>query len=508
MLKFLNENKIAILVGVLVIAVISVIFVVSLNKPSRDEGVVLQDVKRVTGEIDIRNAFIKVAKTVGPAVVSISTERTQKLKASPFPFRNERSPFQDEFFQRFFKDFFKNAPEEYERKQAGLGSGVIIDKEGHILTNEHVVSGADKITVTLPDGRKSEGKVKGSDIKSDLAIIKIDADNLPVAVLGNSDLVQTGEWIVAIGNPFGYIVDSPKPTVTVGVVSALHRSLPSRKSGYLDLIQTDAAINPGNSGGPLCNLEGEVVGINVAIFSTTGGHQGIGFAIPANSAKAVIGDLKEGKKISYGWIGVIIQDVTEDIAKYFGLPDQKGVLIAQVVKGGPAYKAGLKEGDIIVEFDGERVSNTKDLVVHIARLTVGKKAKITVARNKVEIPVFVEIGQMPSEEELALMQGREIEPKEEVVVAKWRGLEASPITRDIAARLNIKDREGVIVIDVTQGSPAYHANLRRGDVIRRINTKKIGAIEDYKEAVKDLKGDALLYTDRGVTVVKEQRNDE
>ncbi len=505
MLNFLRERKV-ILILALIVALVAIFFIVSKVGRTPEEPVkriLKTERKSVIGELDIHNAFIEVAETVGPTVVSISTQRTQKFKMSPFPFERGRSPFRDEFFDDFFKDFFRGLPEEYERRQMGLGSGVIIDEEGYILTNDHVVSGAEKITVALADGRKFEGKVKGSDPKSDLAIIQIDAKDLPVAVLGNSDFVQTGEWVVAIGNPFGYLVDSPEPTVTAGVVSALHRSLPSRKSGYLDLIQTDAAINPGNSGGPLCDLEGNVIGINVAIFSTTGGYQGVGFAIPINLAKSILGDLIKGKKVAYGWMGVMVQEITEDLARYFNLTDKKGVLVARVIKESPAYKAGLKEGDIIKEFDSRKINTVKDILVNVSRIPIGKKVKVMVLRDGKKISFVVEVGRMPSDEELARLAGRSVGKVEKIETEKWRGLIVSAITTDLAERFNISDREGMVILDVEQGSPASYSNLRQGDVIRRINTKHTKTIEDYREAVKDLKGDVLVYTDKGFTIVKD-----
>ncbi len=493
----------------IIVIIIIISALVILLRPGRPlvvpDRVKREALKEVSGEVGLRNAFVEVAKIAGPSVASISTERTRKFRVSRFSFGRDRMfPFSNDPFDEFFRDFYRGAPEEYERKQAGLGSGCIIDKRGYILTNEHVVSGADKITVTLSDGRKFDGKVMGSDKKSDLAVINIDASGLPVMPLGNSDLVQTGEWVAAIGNPFGYIVDSPKPTVTIGVVSALHRSLPSSKSGYLDLIQTDAAINPGNSGGPLCDLKGNVIGINVAIFSTSGGHQGIGFAIPINLAKKIMDDLIKGKKITYPWLGIVGQGITEDLSSYFGLKDQKGILVAQIVKESPAFKAGLKEGDIIVKFDGVDVDSMKDLLVKINNTPVGKRVNILMIRDKTKIPLMIDIGEMPSEEEMARMEGKALEEEHEVV-AEWRGMQTFPITQDLAARLDIRDREGVIVVNVIPRSPAYFAGLRPGDIIMRINNKEIGTIEDYKEAVKALKGNALIYTDRGFTIVKEDR---
>lgn len=332
---------------------------------------------------DMEDAVIKVAALTGKAVVSISTERTSRVQGMRTPFGE--SPFdQNDPLRKFFEDFFGQVPER-EYKQVGLGSGVIIDREGYILTNQHVVSEAEKITVTLPDGREFKGELKGQDVRADLAVIKINARNLPAAFLGDSNKLRIGEWVVAIGNPFGFALQSTEPTVTVGVVSALHRSLGRAVSidkDYGDLIQTDAAINPGNSGGPLVNLKGEIVGINVAIFSTSGGYQGVGFAIPINNAKRIIERLIEGKKILYGWLGVTVQDLTEDLAEYFGLADKNGALAVGVMESSPAQKAGLKEGDVIRKFDDKPVNNVRELLNLVNMTEVGRKIKIDLIREK------------------------------------------------------------------------------------------------------------------------------
>ena len=266
---------------------------------------------------EMQQHFVDVAKRIGPAVVSISTEVTEKVQMQS----------RDEMFNQFFEDFFGQMPQR-EFKQRGLGTGVIINADGYILTNEHVVHGADKVTVTLPDGREFKGETKGADIRSDLAIVKIAAKNLPFAELGNSDAVKIGHWAIAIGNPFGFAVGGNEPTVTVGVISAIHRSIRGPMDrDYSDLIQTDAAINPGNSGGPLVNLDGKVIGINAAIFSTTGGYQGLGFAVTSNKAKAILDQLIQGKKIRYGWLGVNVQPVTQELADYFKLDSKEGDLI-------------------------------------------------------------------------------------------------------------------------------------------------------------------------------------
>lgn len=505
MAKIARRSRLVPFIVVLILGILFGFIISSTNKGPKEDKSAAKKIftERPGNGANFFDAVSAVAASVGPAVVSISTERTLKVRMSPFPYRREGVPFHDEFFERFFRKFFGVAPEGQERKQTGLGSGVVIDKSGYILTNEHVVGGADKIMVTLSNGRSFEAKIKGSDFRSDLAILKIDADDLTFAVLGDSDLVRTGEWVVAIGNPFGYVVDSPEPTVTAGVVSALHRSLPSKKSGYLDLIQTDAAINPGNSGGPLCDLEGNIIGINVAIFSTSGGYQGVGFAIPSNLIKNIIEDLKMGKKITYGWMGIVIQDVSVDLAKYFGMPDTEGVLISEIVKGSPAEIAGLKAGDVIVELEGNKIKNTKGLIMNISRIPVGKTINVKIVRDKKIRSITVDIGQMPSEEELARIHGNDVEPKEAIEVKKWRGIEVFPITKEVIRRFNIRDKEGVFIVNVDRGSQAYYASLRQGDIIKRIDTNIIRTIDDYKKAIYRLKGDVLVYTNRGFTIVKE-----
>ncbi|MEK6728268.1 MAG: Do family serine endopeptidase, partial [Candidatus Omnitrophota bacterium] len=448
----------------------------------------------------IEGAVVNVANTTGKAVVSISTEHIEKVKGgrrhyfgNPFG----ESPFAgDESLRRFFDDFFGEIPDR-EYKQAGLGSGVIIDPQGYILTNEHVISDADKINVTLSDGRDFKGEVKGRDQRSDLAIIKINAQNLPSATFGDSDSLRIGQWVVAIGNPFGFAMHSPEPTVTVGVISALHRSLGSmlsREKDYNDLIQTDAAINPGNSGGPLVNLNGEVVGINVAIFSTSGGYQGVGFAIPVNSAKRIISRLIEGKKISYGWIGVTVQNLTEDLVKYLGLHDKNGVLVSKVIEGGPAQKGGFKESDVIRQFDNKAVNNVRELLNVVAKTEIGKKAKVALVREKKELTLEVQIGERPQNPE-----GEEGIP---TVSGNWRGIEVEDITAENSRGFRVEEKKGVIVTNLDQGSAADDANLNPGDVILEINKQPIKNTTDYEKMTRGLKGDALVKTSRGYFVIK------
>lgn len=441
----------------------------------------------------LESAFEKVASEVGPAVVSISIEHVEK-----YPFRQyyrfgqrENAPFdEDEFFDQFFKEFFGEIPQ-LEQRQMGLGSGVIIDPNGYVLTNEHVVEGADKITVTLPDGRSFKGEVKGIDPRSDLAIVRIKAKDLPYAKLGDSDKVRIGQWSIAIGNPFGYAVRSPKPTVTVGVISALNRALPrtsARDRDYTDLMQTDAAINPGNSGGPLVNIDGEVIGINVAIFSTTGGYQGIGFAIPINNAKRIVQSLIQGKKIVYGWLGINIQDIDEDLARFFGLPDKEGVLVMEIVKGSPADKAGLQNGDIVRTFDGNKVSDARGLLKHVGESQVGKRITLGILRDKKELNMVVEVGQRP--EDVSPLAKKE----EEAVggTATWRGM-------------SVQDAESAVVVSgVEANSPAFESGIRSGDLINELNRTPVTSVSEFSNATKNVSGDCLIRTNRGYAVVKEK----
>ena len=447
-----------------------------------------------TDEQALENSFVRVAREVGPAVVSISTERTQKVGGPRTYFRFFGDDSFDQYFDDFFRDFFGEIPQR-EYKQRGLGSGFIIDEEGYILTNQHVVQNADKITVTLPDGRRFTAELKGSDPRSDLAVIKIEARDLPVVELGDSDQVQIGQWAIAVGNPFGFAVGSAEPTITVGIVSALNRSLPQQayqQRSYNDLIQTDAAINPGNSGGPLVNLRGEVIGINVAIFSPSGGNVGIGFAIPANNAKAILSRLIAGKKVLYGWLGISIQDLNEELTEYFGLSDTQGAVVIKVLKDSPAEDAGFKEGDVIKKFAAKPIKDVRALLREVGKAEVGRMVTVEVVRDKRPLILKVKIGERPDD----------FEQLTEAPEEAWRGMEVSEITADYARRYNIKEQQAVVVTHVEPDSPADEAGLVPGDVILAINRKRIRNLEDYKSAIKKVKGDALIRTERGFVILK------
>lgn len=453
------------------------------------------------------DAVINVAKTAGKAVVSISSEFASKpwgqhryFFDSPYGGGNKNED--SEFFRRFFEDFFGQMPDR-EYKQMGLGSGVIINSDGYILTNEHVVSGADKLTVTLSDGREFGGVIKGVDTRSDLAVIKINSSNLPVAALGNSDEIKIGQWVVAIGNPFGFAMQNPEPTVTVGVISALHRSLKglmTRDKDYSDLIQTDAAINPGNSGGPLVNLNGEIIGVNVAIFSTSGGYQGLGFSIPINNAKRIISRLIEGKKIVYGWLGVNVQDLNDELAKYLGVPDKKGALVGKIMENSPAQKAGIKQMDVIRQLDGKIINNVRELLNFIGKVESGTKIKVDLIRDKNKASVDLIVGERPPEapEEIVEPADKPSEKQE-----KWRGLIVTGITSKLASRFGIEDKQGVLVIEVEPNSPADNAGLVPGDVILEINKIEIKDVPGYLSVIKNVKGDCLIRGLRGYFLVKD-----
>jgi len=469
-------------------------------KPAGQPGVGLSSAQAAQGGSvaeSLEQAFVRVGQEVGPTVVSISTEQIEQVqryfRVHPF--------FGQEPFEEFFREFFGDVPQR-EFKRFGLGSGVIIDGRGFILTNEHVVADADKITVTLADGREFSGEVKGKDVRADLAVIKIDAKNLLVAKLGNSEVLKTGQWAIALGNPFGLVnvgypqqALGPEPTLTVGVISALHRRLPrSTRSDrdYSDLVQTDAAINPGNSGGPLVNLQGEVIGVNVAILTSSRGFEGVGFAIPINKAKAVLDALIEGRKVLYGWLGVQIQDITQDVAEYYGLSDRDGVLIYQVLPESPAATAGMKDGDIVKMFDGTPMKNARELVDAVGRTKVGRQVPIEILREKKRLTLTVEVGERPSEVELA-----------EGTTESWRGLRVAPLIPQLAERFGLSEETtGVIVTQVEPDSPASEARVQPGDVINEINRMRIESLSDYRDAIAKVQGNALVRTNRGYVVIK------
>lgn len=429
------------------------------------------DSRLVTGLPD----FVILAKKIRPSVVNISTTQVSEGRGgaqefgSPF---GEEDPFND-FWRRFFGGPMPRGPQ----RQRSLGSGFIIDSDGSILTNNHVVENASKIVVKLSDNAEYEAKVVGRDPKTDIAVIKIDAkSSLTAAQFGDSDTLEVGEWVVAIGNPFG--LDS---TVTSGIVSAKGRHI--GQGPYDNFIQTDASINPGNSGGPLLNLRGEVVGINTAIFSRTGGNIGIGFAIPINLVKELLPQLRGKGKVVRGYLGVLIQKVTPEIAESLGMDKSYGALVANVSKDGPAEKAGVKVGDVIVEFDGKEVKDSAELPIIVARTPVDKKVRMKVLRDKKEMVLNVAVGELKDEEVVASAP-----EKGEL------GLTVQRLTPQMAESLGVEKTEGVVVTAVEPGSAADDAGIRRGDIIVEVDRKQVRSVDDYKKAIAGTrKGRGVLF---------------
>jgi serine protease Do len=411
-------------------------------------------------------SFSQLVNHVKPTIVNISTTTVITGPDTQDRFMGPVNPFKDFFGEDFFDKFFGNSPRK-ERKQKSLGSGFVIDREGYILTNNHVVEKASSIKVKLSDEKEYDAKIVGRDPKTDIALIKIDVNHeLPSAIFGDSDKLEVGDWVVAIGNPFGL-----EHTVTAGIVSAKGRVIGA--GPYDDFIQTDASINPGNSGGPLLNLKGEVVGINTAIVS---GGQGIGFAIPINVVQDLLPQLKSRGKIARGWLGVVIQKITPEIAKSFKLKETEGALVSDVMEDGPAEKAGIKRGDVITSYNGKNIKDNEMLPRLVAATEIGKKIKLGIIRDGKPMGIEIVIGELPEE-------GLKASKKPEV--EKDFGLVVQDITPEIAKHLNLKDRRGVIATDVTPGSPAGDADIRSGDIIKEISRKPIQNVADFKAAMKN-----------------------
>ena len=402
--------------------------------------------------------WIALAHDLKPAVVNISTKRTGAGVRLESPLGN------DDPFNEFFKQFFGNQPRQMLRS---LGSGFIVNPDGYIVTNNHVIDGATEIKVTLSDGRELAAKVLGRDPKTDLALLKVEAHGLPVIPLGDSTALQIGEPVMAIGNPFGL-----SETVTTGIVSATGRVI--GEGPYDDFIQTDASINPGNSGGPLINTRGQAVGINTAIFTRSGGSVGIGFAIPINLAKPVVTQLAASGHVTRGWLGVTIQRVTPELAKSFRLPETRGALVSAVVEGSPAQTAGLKPGDVIVAYNGRTVARSDELPRAVAATPVGREVPLSVLRDGKTVALTAKIARLAEADEAASPASGE-KPR--------LGLQLQTLTPKLAAELGLRDRSGVLVRGVEDGSPAAGAGLRPGDVIAEIDHRPVKNVEDLKETM-------------------------
>jgi serine protease Do len=423
--------------------------------------------------------FTDLAEKSSPAVVNISTSTKGNHGMHQAPNEEEQgapepgTPF-DDFLRRFFGDEYGNppggggpgGPEDFEEKS--LGSGFVISDDGYILTNNHVVSGADEIVVRLSDRREFVAKVVGTDKRSDVALLKINADHLPVAKIGTTADLKVGGWVLAIGSPFGF-----EHSVTAGIVSAMGRSLPNEN--YTPFIQTDVAINPGNSGGPLLNMKGEVVGINSQIFSRTGGFMGLSFAIPIDMAMSVADQLRTSGHVSRGWLGILIQDVTRELAESFGMSKPSGALVARVLPDSPAAAAGIKVGDIITEYQGKEVESSSSLPPMVGSTTVGSQAELKVLRDGKTRTIKVTIKELPDEEEMAL-EGSSATEIERLNIA------TSNLTEE--QRGDLEGKNGVLVEGVQPG-PASKAGIRKGDILLRFNNVEVKDVAHLKQLVKD-----------------------
>ncbi len=429
---------------------------------------------------ELSNTFANVAEKVNPSVVTIFTEKIVKQRRHPF----FQFPF-EEFFGEDFSRYF-NTPQvpEREQKHYGLGSGVIVSTDGVIMTNNHVIEGADNIKIRLIDNTEYDAEIKGTDSSTDLAVIKISANGLTAIEFGDSDKARVGEWVLAVGSPL-----SPElaHTVTSGIISAKGRSGLFDPRQYEDFIQTDAAINPGNSGGALVNLNGELIGINTAIASGTGGFMGIGFAIPANLANKVMTDILDKGRVVRGWLGVYIQDVTKELADALELESSTGVLVSSVQEDSPAEKAGLKSEDVILQFNSKKVKNSNELRNLVASTGPGVEVALGIMRNGKDKKIRVRLGELSDDQQ--------IRPSSRTQGVKRNiGIEVANINSDLVRKYDLKvKKDGVVITNVDRGSIADQSGLRPGDVILKVNKRTVSNVSDYDKLLESVKeGDTLL----------------
>ncbi|MGI9295714.1 MAG: DegQ family serine endoprotease [Pseudomonadales bacterium] len=415
--------------------------------------------------------FTDIVKRNSPAVVKINSVRkaVRRNRQPQFDGRDEEIP---EFLRRFFEQ--RGMPQQ--RQRQSLGSGFIISADGYILTNNHVIDGADEVTIRLQDRREYNAEIVGADERSDLALLKIGAKNLPTVKISSKDDLEVGDWVLAIGSPFGLDY-----SVAAGIVSAQGRSLPTEKNeNYVPFIQTDVAINPGNSGGPLLNLDGEVVGINSQIFTRSGGSIGLSFAIPSSVAMDVVAQLKDSGQVVRGWLGVGIQDVNKNLADSFGLDKPTGALVSQIVEDGPAEKAGIREGDVILTFNGKKVGDSADLPHIVGRTVPDRSVPVVVFRDGREKTVKVKVGSLDSGN---TRQASRNTPQSEASGGKL-GLVVDELDDQLGAQLNVD--KGVVVRNIVPDKPGFDAGIRRGDVITLIDNKTVDSVQRFKEIVKKL----------------------
>lgn len=418
--------------------------------------------------------FTRIVEQAKDSVVNISTKtkarKSRSTEGPSIPDFPEGSPF-GELFEKFFDH---ENPRERRRDSRSLGSGFIISKDGYILTNHHVIAGADEVLVRLANREEYVARIVGSDEASDVAVLKVDADNLPTLKFGDSDDLKVGEWVLAIGSPFGF-----DHSVTAGIVSAKGRSLPG--DNYVPFIQTDVAINPGNSGGPLFNLDGEVVGINSQIYSRTGGFMGLSFAIPIEMAVDVANQIKLNGRVSRGWLGVLIQEVTRDLAESFGMDNPQGALVAKVLEDSPAKDAGLQVGDVIVEFNGRKVMHSSSLPPLVGRSAVGKDAQVTIIRNRSREIIKVRIAELPDSMTRASFTPGDDKPIEKAAL----GMNVIELSESVRKKLRVQS--GVEVSEVDDTGSARDAGILKGDVITMIDNHAVDSVDDFDAIIDDLK---------------------
>ena len=440
----------------------------------------------MNGMAALTTSFAPIVKNAQPAVVSIASTKVVKISSGD----EGLSPlFDDPMFRQFFGDGPQNRfGKPREQREQGLGSGVIVAADGYILTNNHVIDGANEIKVYTSDKRELKARVIGADPKTDIAVVKVEAKNLPTLPFADSSQAQVGDIVLAIGNPFGV-----GQTVTMGIISATGRGNLGIED-YEDFIQTDAAINPGNSGGALINASGQLIGINTAILSRAGGNQGVGFAVPANLARTVMNQLLKDGKVVRGYLGVMIQPVTPEIAKAFNLPDARGALVGEVTPDGPAARAGLAQGDVIIELNGVRVDDNRELRLKIGQLAPGSAIRLKLLRDGNPREVNITLGELPNEKEVANDGKPESDSPD--------GLSVENLTPQIARQLELQSNaSGVVVTGVQDGSRADDAGLRRGDVIQQVNRQPINNVAEFERAMKQAgdKSTLLLVNRNGHT---------
>ncbi len=437
----------------------------------------------VTAALSIETGFAPVARAVAPAVVNISSSRVVRNPQGAAPF------FNDPFFRQFFGEQFPGLRTPRRQKETSLGSGMILSPDGYVLTNNHVVDKATQVKVYLADKREFPAKVVGTDPRSDVAVLKIQASGLTPIRFGDSTKIAVGDFCLAFGDPFGI-----GQTVTAGIVSATGRS-GLQIEDYEDFIQTDAPINPGNSGGPLVDVHGDLIGMNTAILSgQSGGNQGIGFAIPANMVRQVSGEILKHGKVTRSWLGILTQSVTQENQKFFGLPKPGGVLVAQVEPNSPASKAGLQQGDVILEMNGQPIADVNAFRLKVSMLAPGTALRLGIWRSNREQNLAVRLEEMPPEK-----SGQRGGGGGGVAGSVLDGVSVDELTPDIAQSLNLpSNTKGVVVTGVDPGSPADEVGLQRGDVIQEVNRRRVTNVAEYEAAVKRAgSGSVLLLVDRG-----------